>query len=133
MKTPRWIPESANRAIHDELLAEHGGAAGVTKAAELESALARPRNLFAYEQPELPELAASYAFGLIKNHCFADGNKRTALAAVDVFLTINGHEFTAEETDAVAMIVGVADGTVSEPELAEWIGQHTRRSSKRRR
>ncbi len=133
MKTPRWIPESAIRAIHDELLAEHGGASGIPNPELLESTLARPKNLFAHERANLSALAASYAYGFAKNRCFADGNKRTALASIDVFLAINGQEFIAEEADAVATIVGVAEGAVSEGELADWIRRNVRTAKNRRR
>lgn len=121
MKLLRWIPESAIRAIHDELLAEHGGAAGVLNPELLESTLARPKNVLAHEKADLASLAAAYAYGLSRNHCFADGNKRTALAAIDVFLTMNGVEFNADEAEAVAIMVGVAEGAVRERELADWI------------
>lgn len=127
MKRPRWIPQSALRAIHDELLAEHGGASGILNPGQLESTLARPRNLLAHRQADLFALAAAYGYGFARNHCFVDGNKRTALAAIDVFLILNGRELTAAEEEAVAILVAVAEGSVSEDALAEWIRRNSRR------
>jgi death-on-curing protein len=92
----------------------------------LESALARPKNLLAYGSPSLPELAAAYGFGLAKNHPFLDGNKRIALAALAVFLDVNGYELVAPQTDAVTTILRLASGELSEAQLAVWIGANIR-------
>lgn len=133
MKSPRWIPKSAIRAIHDELLAEHGGASGILNPKQLDSTLARPRNLLAHGKPDLAALAACYGYGLAKNHCFADGNKRTALASIDVFLQLNGVELMADEAEAVTVLVSVAEGATSEDELADWIRKNSGGRKTRRR
>jgi death-on-curing protein len=87
----------------------------------LRSALARPKNLAAYGEPDVADLAAAYGFGIIRNHPFVDGNKRTGLILVELFLGLNRHELTAGDLDCVTLIVGVADGTVSEAEFADWL------------
>jgi len=119
----KWIPESAIVAMHGQLMAEHGGLAGPIDQDKLNSTLARPQNLEAYStsSPSLFELAAAYGFGFAKNHCFADGNKRIALSAIDVFLIRNGFELAAGEAEAASIIQGLAAGEMSEPELAAWI------------
>ncbi len=108
--------------MHSALVAEHGGLAGVLDKKKLESTLARPRNLLAY-QPDssLFSLAACYGFGFAKNHCFPDGNKRIALAAIDIFLQINGFELVAGEPEAVDTIRGLDMSESAEKELARWI------------
>jgi death on curing protein len=108
-------------AIHDEQLVAHGGSAGVRDTALLESALNRPLNKRNYENADLPELAAAYAYGIARNHPFIDGNKRTALLALYTFLGINGIDFVVSEADAAAMILALAAGEVSEESLARWI------------
>jgi death-on-curing protein len=125
---PLWLDAPLVRAIHAELLAEHGGLDARVDVALLESALARPRQRFAYADalPSLAELAASYGFGLAKNHCFSDGNKRIALAAIDVLLQLNGRELFAPETEAVFMIEDLAAGRLGESVLAAWIAQGER-------
>ena len=121
MKEPEWLPAPLVIAIHDEQLAIHGGSAGLRDGALLESALDRPRNKWAYEQAELPELAAAYGFGIARNHPFIDGNKRTSLLAIYTFLGLNGIEFLVPEPEAAAMILSLAAGEVSEESLARWI------------
>ena len=120
-----WLSLESVIAIHGELLYEHGGLPGPPHPGALEGALGRPRNLLAYGDPppDLAQLAASYAFGLARNHCFPDGNKRTALAAIDVFLRMNGSTLIAGEMEAVAVIEGVARGEMSEERLAAWVRQ----------
>jgi death-on-curing protein len=118
---PEWLWTALVIAIHDEQLAIHGGSAGLRDAALLESALDRPRNKWAYEQAELPELAAAYGFGLARNHPFVDGNKRTSLLAIYTFLGINGVDFIVPEAEAAAMILSLAAGEVSEESLTRWI------------
>ena len=127
-KTPKWLLIAAVLAMHKMLIAEHGGAAEVRDRGLLESALARPENLFAYERPKpsLARLAASYAFGIAKNHPFVDGNKRVALTASAVFLEINGQTLTATEAEAVVVFSGVAAGTIEEDELAAWFEEHAK-------
>jgi death-on-curing protein len=121
MSEPDWLAVDMIVAIHDEQLAIHGGLAGMRDAALLESALDRPRNKWAYESAELPELAAAYGYGIAKNRPFLDGNKRTSLLAIYTFLGINGVDFIVPEADAAAMIFALAAGEVSEESLARWI------------
>lgn len=121
MKEPEWLTFAIIVAIHDEQLAIHGGSSGIRDTALLESALDRPRNKWAYEQAELPELAAAYGYGLAKNHPFVDGNKRAALLAIYTFLGINDIDFVVPEAEAAAMILSLAAGEVSEENLARWI------------
>jgi death-on-curing protein len=102
-------------------LAEHGGAPGVRDPGALESALARPQNLVAYGAPDYAELAAAYAFGIAKNHPFVDGNKRTAFVALEFFLELNGYVLGADDVQCVVTILSIADGTLSEAELADWL------------
>jgi len=118
---PEWVTMPIVLAIHDEQLAIHGGSTGLRDAALLESALGRPRNKWAYENAELPELAAAYGYGIARNHPFVDGNKRTALLAIYTFLGVNGVDFIVPEADAAAMILALAAGEVSEESLARWI------------
>ena len=112
-------------ALHDMLIAEHGGSHGVRDAGLLDSALSRPVNLFSYGDPDLPALAAAYAAGIIKNHPFIDGNKRTGFAAAATFLDRNGLELTASEGEATRMTLDLASGTVSEEEYAAWLRTNT--------
>ncbi len=116
-----WLSLPLVMAIHDEQLVAHGGSGGVRDIALLESALNRPLNKRNYENAELPELAAAYAFGIARNHPFVDGNKRTSLLALYTFLGINGVDFIVPEADAAAMILSLAAGEVSEESLARWI------------
>jgi death-on-curing protein len=121
VREPEWVTMPIVLAIHDEQLAIHGGSSGLRDVALLESALGRPRNKWAYENAELPELAAAYGFGIARNHPFVDGNKRTALLAIYTFLGVNGVDFIVSEADAAAMILSLAAGEVSEESLARWI------------
>jgi death-on-curing protein len=127
MKDPIWIPFRAVVAIQGELIAEHGGLSGPPRHGDLEAALGRPVNLHAYSEtpPSLPRLAAAYGFALARGHCFPDGNKRVALAIVDVFLRLNGSELTADEMDAVDTIQALAAGDLTEDQLTQWIAGHT--------
>ena len=124
MKKWVWIDARAIQVIHDEQLAEHGGGAGVRDTGLLESALARPVNLAAYEKPDAAALAASYAVGLAKNHPFIDGNKRTAFVALELFLALNGFELAADDVDCVVTMLAVAAGEIDEATLAAWIRRH---------
>lgn len=121
MKAPVWVLHEVARAFHESLLAEHGGAAGIRDAGLLESALGRPENLFAYGTPTLFELAAAYAFGLIKNHPFIDGNKRIGFATAVLFLQLNGIRFAAKEVDAVLRTLALAAGEMDESAYATWL------------
>jgi death on curing protein len=133
MKEPIWIGVLEALVLHDLQLVAFGGAAGVRDVGLLESALARPRNLLVYgkKRPSLARLAAAYAFGIIKNHPFIDGNKRTALVVSFAFLDVNGIEMNASEEDAYRVFMGPASGRLSETQLAAWIGHHSSSSRKR--
>ena len=127
IKEPNWVPLRAVVAIQGELIAEHGGLNGPPRQGDLEAALGRPANLHAYSEsaPTLPRLAAAYGFALARGHCFPDGNKRIALATLDVFLRLNGMALTADELDAVSTIQSLAAGELSEDQLAEWIAANS--------
>ncbi|MCF6300301.1 MAG: type II toxin-antitoxin system death-on-curing family toxin [Proteobacteria bacterium] len=125
MSQPKWLLQSIIEAIHDAQIAEHGGLSGIRDKGLLSSALARPKNLYEYEQANLYELAASYAFALARNHPFVDGNKRTAFLAAYIFLSINGIIFTAPETETTAIIIALAANEIDEDQLAKWLKQHS--------
>lgn len=117
-----WVVLNAVLAIHREQIAEHGGTDGVRDEGLLQSALARPQNLLAYgEQVDLAALAACYAYGVAKNHPFLDGNKRTALVVAITFLNLNGYDFDAPASETYSHFLGLAEGIISEDELAGWI------------
>ena len=116
-----WVHAEALILLHDESLAEHGGAAGIRDRGLFESALARPINLALYEQPDVFDLAASYAHGLAKNHPFVDGNKRAAFLAVGLFLRKNGYRLNASQAAATLTVLSVAAGEMDEAALATWI------------
>ena len=128
MTDPVWVPLRAVISIQAELIAEHGGLAGPPRLGDLEAALGRPVNLHAYAEspPSLPRLAAAYGFALARGHCFPDGNKRVALAIIDVFLRMNGLELSADEMDAVDTIQSLAAGELTEDELARWVTENSR-------
>ncbi len=123
MDDPIWISSKLASAIHRRQLAEHGGAEGVRDQGLLESALGRPRHLFAYSDPtpSIPQLAAAYAFGIAKNHAFIDGNKRTAAVVCEIFLILNSFELTATDAEAYPVFLGVAAGDLSEEAFADWL------------
>ena len=133
MKTPAWLRAGLVRALHAELLAEYGGLDVRCNEALLESALARPQQQYAYGDPPptLIGLAAAYGFGLARNHRFSDGNKRIALAAMDVFLQLNGYEIDAPEVEAVAVIQDLAAGRFDEVALAAWLKARSKKVRKR--
>lgn len=115
-------------AIQTDMLITHGGMPGLRDQNQLESALARPKQRFAYEPTaDLAALAAAYGYGLARNHPYNDGNKRIAFVVMAVFLGLNGLEFTASEADAVTTIVALASGDLDEETLADWIRLHTAR------
>jgi death-on-curing protein len=127
MSEPRWIDRRALELLHLESLAEHGGAPGLRDENLLESALARPLNIFAYEGvTDLPRLAASYAFGLARNHPFVDGNKRAAFLAAGLFLALNGLRLTATQIDAYEKMIALAAGELDEAAFADWIRASSR-------
>jgi death-on-curing protein len=127
---PLWILERVVLAAHDQLLAAHGGAEGLRDAGALESALARPRQHYAYSSPDLIELAALYTAGLVRNHPFVDGNKRTGFAIGIVFLELNGFVFQATEEDATQSVLGVAAGELDEAGYAAWLRSNVKRRRK---
>ena len=118
-----WLLEETLTAIHYRQIAEHGGSEGLRDEGLLSSALARPQNLLAYGEPppDLASLAAAYAYGIARNHPFVDGNKRTALVAARTFLILNGVDLDASQDDKVLTFVNLAEGAISEGELADWI------------
>jgi death-on-curing protein len=115
-----WVATEVAAAIHREQLDEHGGGQGVRDPGLLESAMARPRNLVAYGDPDAASLAAAYAYGLARNHPFVDGNKRTAAVLSETFLAINGLLLNATDAELVVAFLALAAGELSEEELADW-------------
>jgi death-on-curing protein len=127
-REPRWLSRVVVDAIHNDQLREHGGLPGIRDENVLESALARPQQKWHYaDRTDVPGLAAAYAFGLVKNHPYRDGNKRIGFLAMVTFLGMNAHDFTATDAEVVAEILALADGTVTEEGLADWIRQHSSR------
>jgi death-on-curing protein len=119
-----WIQRSVVLAAHGEQLAEHGGASGLRDMGLLESALARAPNLAAYGDPDAAALAAAYGFGIARNHPFVDGNKRAALIATELFLTLNGYELMVDDAECVVTILALAAGELDEAEFAAWLRAH---------
>lgn len=122
----RWIAEDVVLAIHEAQIAEHGGTTGIRDPGLLASALARPLNAAAYEKPDVPELAALYALGVIKNHPFLDGNKRVGTVLLEVFL--EDHEYTlgASDDQLLTAVLGVAENETSEKEFIKWVRKNSR-------
>lgn len=120
----KWVNRQVLLLLHDESLAEHGGAPGLRNESLLDSALARPLNLALYESPDIASLAASYGVGLAKNHAFVDSNKRAAFLAVGLFLAINGYRLSATQVDATLTVTDVAAGAMDEAAFAQWIREH---------
>jgi death-on-curing protein len=129
---PVWIEKPVVLVYHNEQLAEHGGMQGIRDEGLLESALGRPQNLLAYadKEPSIFELAAAYAFGLVRNHPFHDGNKRTALVLAIAFLDLNGVEFHAAPDDVYFTFYELAAGRVTEEELSIWLSRNSARHSR---
>ena len=121
----RWIDRRALLLLHDESIAEHGGAPGIRDEGLFESAMARPLNLAAYGAPGVAELAAAYGVGLAKNHAFVDGNKRVAFLAVGLFLALNGQRLMASQAEAAVVMLDVAAGVMDEAGFATWLRKHT--------
>jgi len=125
-----WLTSAAVIAIHRELIAEYGGLSGLRAPASLESALARPKHLAAYKRNvTVSELAAAYAWGLLRNHPFTDGNKRIALATMIVFLDLNGWELTCSDAEETAMVLRAAAGEITEAAWARWVVGNSARKS----
>ena len=123
---PQWLSRVVVDAIHNDQLREHGGLPGIRDENVLESALARPQQKWHYaENTDLPTLAAAWAFGLVRNHPYRDGNKRIGFLAIVTFLGMNGHSLEASDAEVVTEILALADGSVSEKTLEDWIRQHT--------
>ena len=127
MKRPVWLDRTDALAIHETMLAQYGGLAGVRDEGLLESALAKPQNLFAYAKPSLPELAASYAVGVVLNHPFLDGNKRTGFMLAATFLELNGLTFTASEESVVQKTLGLASRKLKEADYAVWLKENSQK------
>jgi death on curing protein len=125
VKRPKWIDPRALVLLQGETLADHGGLAELRDEAALEAALARPRHVHNYEPAsDIARLAASYGFGIVRNHPFDDGNKRAGFLAIGLFLACNGKMLTADPVEAIAVILRLAEGKLTEPELAGWIRQN---------
>jgi death-on-curing protein len=128
MSEPVWIDERDALALHDRLLALDGGATGLRDAGLLQSALARPQQLYAYgENPDIIDMAAAHIAGIVRNHPFIDGNKRTGFLVGVLFLELNGYHFTATEESAAQAILSLAAGTLDEPALAAWLRSNAKR------
>lgn len=123
----RWTDRRLLTLLHDESLAQHGGASGLRDEGLLESALARPLNLVAYGDPDVAALAASYAHGLAKNHPFVDGNKRAAFLSVGLLLGLNGWRLTATQAEATVAVFGLAAGELDEATFAAWLRERMAR------
>ena len=121
MSEPVWLLQSAILIAHESTIVLHGGSPGIRDRGLLESALARPRNIFMYEEADVFELAAAYTYGIVKNHPFVDGNKRAGFLAGAMFLELNGFPLSASEVDATHAILAVAGGDMNEQQLAEFL------------
>ncbi|WP_422085255.1 type II toxin-antitoxin system death-on-curing family toxin [Variovorax sp.] len=119
-----WLNLAVIQLVHEEQLVEHGGPAGVRDEGMLASAMGRPQNRATYESPDAATLAASYAFGIARNHPFVDGNKRTAFVEMETFLDLNGFELLASDEDCVLKTLGLAAGEIDEASFAQWIREH---------
>jgi death on curing protein len=128
VKEPIWLNREDCLAIHEMMLAQHGGLPGVRDEGLLESAISKPHHLFAYRSPNLPEMAASYAAGIVRNHPFLDGNKRTGFVVAATFLELNGMEFTATEESVVEMTLALASGKLKQAAYAKWLGENCKAS-----
>ncbi len=124
MKEPRWVSIAALEILHDEQIAEHGGLSGLRDRGLLESAMARPENLLADGEPDLFDLAAAYAFALVRNHPFADGNKRAGFMAAVLFLSINGFRLDVDPAEAALKTLLLAAGDMDDAAYAAWLREH---------
>ncbi len=126
MKEPIWLNREDCLAIHEMMLAQHGGLAGVRDEGLLESALSKPQHLFTYNSCSLAEMAASYAAGIILNHPFLDGNRRTGFMLAATFLELNGAEFAATEESVIDTTLALASGKLKQAAYAEWLAKNSR-------
>jgi death-on-curing protein len=126
VSTWRWVQRAALVLLHDESLAEHGGAPGLRDEGLLDSALARPLQLAHYDDPDVAALAACYGVGVAKNHGFVDGNKRAAFLCVGLFLGLNRQRLVTSQAEATLAMLAVADGTIDEAALGQWIRERIR-------
>lgn len=132
MKEPEWVDLEDVLAFHEDMLSRFGGLPGVRDQGLLESALNRAKQLHIYGNPDLFDMAAAYAIGIVKNHPFNDGNKRAGFMAAALFLEINGESFEVAEVDVVLKTLALAAGECSEVGYAEWLrGACPRRRRKR--
>ena len=126
MTEPKWVLQRALELLHDESIAEHAGGTGLRDSGLLDSALARPQNLYLYENVTDPfRLAAAYAFGIAKNHPFVDGNKRAALIAAGLFLRVNGLRLNADKAEAALVVFDLAASEITELQFAEWLRRNS--------
>ena len=121
-----WLSKALVMTLHDEQLAEHGGAGGLRDDNLLESALARPANAAAYGEPGVAELGALHAIGVARNHPFIDGNKRAGFMAMVTFLALNGEPLEASEAEAVVAMLAMAGGELTDAQFVAWVGEHAR-------
>jgi death-on-curing protein len=128
VKEPVWVLRETVLTLHEQLLAEFGGSAGIRDDGLLDSALARPQNLLAYGKPSRFDLAASYGFGLVKNHPFVDGNKRIGFTVAVLFLELNGCLLQATEADAVVRTLALAAGRMTKADYSEWLKANSKRA-----
>ena len=128
MKEPHWLTREECLALHEYMLSEYGGITGVRDEHLLDSALARPQQLFAYGKPNMADMAAAYAAGIVKNHPFLDGNKRTGFMLGAGFLERNGFEFHATEAEAALRTLALAAGKMSESAYAAWLKANSKRA-----
>lgn len=131
MRKPVWLDRHDALAIHELMLAQHGGLAGVRDEGLLESALSKPRNLFSYGSPTMTTMAASYAAGIICNHPFLDGNKRTGFMLAATFMELNGFTLTASEESVVQQTLALAAGELKEAGYATWLKENSRKARSR--
>jgi len=122
-----WLDEAVVLAVHEAQLAEHGGGAGIRDAGLLSSALARPRNAAAYSNPDVPQVAALYAVGVIGNHPFVDANKRVGTVLLETFLVLHGYLLTASDAELLRAILSLAASEISEEAIIEWVRDHAKR------
>ena len=127
---PQWVLRDTVLLLHEQSLAEHGGTSGIRDEGLLDSALGKPMNLFVYGEPALFDLAASYVYGLVKNHPFLDGNKRIGFVTGALFLALNGYQLIATEADAAIRTLALAAGEMTEKAYAAWLEANSQRLKK---